>query len=91
MADAVDILAEAITCLEARGEKYNKDNNKAGRERHMQEIISLFNQLTGHKLAPRDGWLFMVCLKMVRAYANGGHDCFVDGAAYFALAGELEK
>ena len=89
--DAQDILAEAQSCLRARGEKYNKDNSKGGRERHMQEITTLFNQLTGHELKTRDGWLFMVCLKMVRAYANGGHDCYVDGAAYFALAGEIEE
>lgn len=85
------ILKEAISCLEKRGEKYNKDNNKVGRERHMQDIVDVFELVTKKHLTPQEGWTFMICLKLVRSAANGGHDCFVDGAAYFALAGELEK
>lgn len=59
-------------------------------ERSMGKTIKAFNALTGHSISERDGWLFMVCLKMARAAttANGVEDDYVDGAAYFALAGE---
>ena len=49
----------------------------------------MFNTLTGHKLTPEQGWKFMVCLKLVRSEQGAFRaDNFVDGAAYFALAGE---
>jgi len=49
----------------------------------------MFNTLTGVGLTDEQGWLFMVCLKMVRAQQGRYRaDSYEDGAAYFALAGE---
>lgn len=59
-------------------------------ERSMGRTVMAFNALTGHQLSERDGWLFMVALKMARACntATGSADDYEDLAAYSALAGE---
>lgn len=59
-------------------------------ERSMGRCVEAFNALTGHELTERDGWLFMAVLKAARATATptGRKDDYVDGAAYFGLAGE---
>ena len=55
----------------------------------MRAAVDAFNALTGHKLTERDGWMFMVMLKASRAQAGRFRaDDYIDGAAYFALAGE---
>ncbi len=61
-----------------------------GGERSMARIVATFNALTGHALTERDGWAFMVALKLGRAYcsAKGTPDDYQDGAAYFGLMGE---
>src|SRR5690606_8402346 len=58
-------------------------------ERSMGRCVRAFNELTGHQLSERDGWLFMAVLKAARATATptGRKDDYVDGAAYFGLAG----
>lgn len=58
-------------------------------ERSMEKTIATFNALTGNTLTVPQGWHFMGILKMVRA-ESGAYcaDCYEDGAAYFALAGE---
>lgn len=60
-------------------------------ERSMRRAVDAFNALVGgdKRLTETEGWLFMAVLKAARATA-GGHnlDDYVDGAAYFALAGE---
>ena len=55
----------------------------------MPKIVAMFNALTGHELTPAQGWKFMACLKLARS-EQGEHreDNYLDGAAYFALAGE---
>jgi hypothetical protein len=58
-------------------------------ERSMARCVEVFNALTDHALSEREGWMFMVCLKMVRAQQGVLQvDDYVDGGAYFALAGE---
>lgn len=58
-------------------------------ERSMARAVNSFNALTGLDLSEQNGWLFMVILKAARATAGKFNaDDFVDGAAYFALAGE---
>jgi hypothetical protein len=79
------ILEDGIAILAQRGAQYN---GEGGRERHMAQITDAFFAMTGKRLTPVEGWLFMVCLKGVRAGAGGGLDTFGDGANYFALAGE---
>ena len=59
-------------------------------ERSMGKTVAAFNAISGHTLTEREGWMFMVMLKAVRACAtpDGCLDSHQDGAAYFALAGE---
>jgi hypothetical protein len=92
LADAVDILAE-------RGKGY--DGNE---ERSMGAIVKVFNTLTGYELSVSDGWLFMMTLKLVRAYGkivaekNAGNkeealdpkDSLLDLICYTALLAEEE-
>lgn len=84
---AVQILSEAIEVMAERGKSYDKTGNNA--ERSMPKIVAMFNALTGHELTPAQGWKFMACLKLARS-EQGEHreDNYLDGAAYFALAGE---
>ena len=60
-------------------------------ERSMLKTINMFNSMTGRDaMSEREGWLFMVLLKIARAQ-NGERfheDDYVDAAAYVALAGE---
>lgn len=81
---ASSILSTAKDMLGERGKQY--DTN--GEERSMAKIVASFNAKTGRDLTELEGWLFMTDLKAVRALAGGSMDCFIDGAAYFALAGE---
>lgn len=64
--------------------------DQPGGERSMRRTVDAFNALTGRTLSERDGWLFMAVLKAARATATptGRKDDYVDGAAYFCLAGE---
>lgn len=59
-------------------------------ERSMNRAVIAFAAMTGHELTEHDGWLFMALLKMSRATASDvvREDDYIDGAAYFALAGE---
>jgi len=86
--DANDILETASRVLKTRGQEYNKIDDVPGRERHMSSIVTSFNVMTGHNLSIREGWLFMVLLKIARASSGAGEDTYVDMAAYAALAGE---
>ena len=55
----------------------------------MAATVAMFNALTGSSLSEEQGWKFMVCLKLVRSEQGEYRaDNFVDGAAYFGLAGE---
>lgn len=60
-------------------------------ERSMARCVAMFNAYAGgdRRMTETDGWMFMVFLKAARA-AQGkvNEDDYVDGAAYFALAGE---
>lgn len=60
-------------------------------ERSMARAVEMFNAYAGgdRRMSETDGWMFMVFLKAARA-AQGkvNEDDYVDGAAYFALAGE---
>lgn len=65
------------------------ERDHADGERSMARTVAAFNALTGRDLSEVEGWLFMVALKAARAM-GGRHklDDYLDGAAYFALAGE---
>lgn len=83
---AVDILNRAAGHIADRAAARDKPEG----ERSMGRCVAAFNALTGHKLSERDGWLFMVTLKMARACNTpmGLADDYEDMAAYAAFAGE---
>lgn len=82
--DVHDILETAREAIDCRGKEYDKE----GKERSMQSIVAAYNAVTGQSMTEHDGWLFMMCLKAVRAHQGRGNDSYIDGAAYFALMGE---
>ena len=61
-------------------------------ERSMGRTVQAFNTITGHKLTEEQGYLFMVLLKAVRSQQGKyKSDSYEDGAAYFALMGEVSE
>jgi hypothetical protein len=82
---AGSILQTAAKHMEDRAATYDQQ----GGERSIHKTVTMFNILTGAGLTDEQGWLFMTCLKMVRAQQGRYRaDSYEDGAAYFALAGE---
>ena len=82
---APQILSTAAKHLQERAATYDQPQG----ERSMGKTVAMFNTLTEHGLTEEQGWLFMACLKMVRAQQGDYRaDSYEDGAAYFALAGE---
>ena len=83
---ASGILNTAAQHMEERAATYDQPQ---GGERSIHKTVAMFNTLTGAGLTDEQGWLFMACLKMVRAQQGRYRaDSYEDGAAYFALAGE---
>ena len=86
-ADALDLLKTAFDVVGVRAKQYNAQDGPA--ERSMKNVVAAFNAATGTMLTTRQGWLFMCCLKLVRAaLPTSSRDTFVDLAGYAALAGE---
>lgn len=84
---APDLLNQAATLLNERGQQYDKD----GEERSAAKIVDAFNTITGRDLTPGEGWLFLVLLKAVRFYSNTEtphRDSLEDMIAYVALHAE---
>lgn len=83
--EAEHILAQAAHEMAARG----KQSVNGTKERSIADTVTAFNAITGHSLSETDGWMFLVVMKAVRTtHRVGSMDSFVDGSAYFALAGE---
>ena len=85
MQSAQQILEEAIATMAAKAA-----DRDVAQERSMARCVSAFNAITGSSMSERNGWLFMAILKATRAASTpeGRPDDYIDGAAYFALAGE---
>ncbi len=83
---AAEILNDALAAMRERGQSY--DTTGDGKERSMAKVVEMFNTLTGANLTTEEGWDFMILLKLVRASQGYKNDNYLDGAAYFALAGE---
>lgn len=83
---APEILKQAIEVMEQKG----KDRD-VEQERSMARCVKAYNALTGLNLSERQGWLFMVVLKMARGATGEVLDDWLDGAAYCALAGETVR
>jgi Domain of unknown function (DUF6378) len=81
------LLDAALQTLAQRGTDYDQPQG----ERSMAHCVRIFNAITGQQMSERDGWLFMVALKLARAQKGAPKaDTYLDGAAYFALFGECE-
>jgi hypothetical protein len=83
---AKEMLVSGANLIDERGK--TRDN---GEERSMGACVRAFNAVFNTELTETQGWFFMVLLKMSRS-KGGEHsdDDYVDGAAYFALAGESD-
>jgi len=82
---ASQILTTAAGHLQERAATYDQPQG----ERSIGKTVNMFHALTGIKMTEEQGWLFMACLKMVRAQQGKYRaDSYEDGSAYFALAGE---
>lgn len=65
-----------------------RDSTGTG-ERSMASTVKAFNSLTGKDLTEKEGWEFMIMLKLVRGRQGSFRlDDYVDAAAYSALLGE---
>ena len=86
---ASEILIATSDLLDARGKDYDKPEG----ERSMQSIVAAFNAITGQKLTECEGWAFMACLKLVRAFSGDSmhHDSLDDLVAYSALLNEAGR
>lgn len=55
-----------------------------------ETATALFNIETGVEIAPEDGIMFMVCLKIARiSNGNFNIDDYIDACGYLALLGQL--
>lgn len=85
MQQANEILTQASSEMGDRAKTYDSPSG----ERSMAKTVTMFNALTDSQITEEQGWKFMACLKLVRSEQGAFRaDNFVDGAAYFALAGE---
>lgn len=81
---AHETLEKSAGHLKERAKSYDKDG-----ERSIPKTVEMFNALTGHKINPEEGWMFMACLKMVRTQQGDFRaDNYEDLASYAALACE---
>lgn len=82
---AQQFIESVLTTMIERGQQRDQPNG----ERSLPAVVTAFNAITGHALTAEQGALFMVLLKARRAQqGKPDPDNYVDGAAYFALAGE---
>ena len=82
---AAGILQEGLDVLIQRGQEYERLEG----ERSMEDVVNAFNIVYKKGLTVTEGWMFMVFLKAVRQHQSPDkRDTYVDGANYFALAGE---
>ena len=83
--DAGSILEKSAALITSRGAERDQPDG----ERSMARCVYTFNSMTGHRLTPEDGWLFMVYLKHARM--RGGAfkmDDYEDAISYEALMAE---
>lgn len=84
--NASEVLSQAQSEMQDRAVTYDKPHG----QRSMANTVAMFNAMTGYELNEEQGWKFMCCLKLVRSEQGAFRaDNFVDGAAYFGLAGEI--
>jgi hypothetical protein len=83
---APELLGRAAALLTERGKDYDKPDG----ERSMSKTVDAFNVITGLGMTETQGWLFMMCLKQVRAFTGTAphEDSLHDLIAYAALMAE---
>ena len=82
---AINIIQAAANTLQDRAS--TRDSPEG--ERSMSATVKAFNAIFGESMTETQGWLFMVLLKTVRSSQGTLQiDDYLDGTAYFALAGE---
>jgi hypothetical protein len=85
---AESYLIAAIETIEERGKQYDQLQQQ---ERSMESIVAAFNIITGLSLTESQGWLFMMCLKLVRLNTDPNifhDDSAIDLISYAALSAE---
>lgn len=85
--DAIAIMESGIEAMRERASSRDTES-----ERSMKATVAAFNAMYNLNLTEEMGWMFQVFLKASRA--KGGEvrtDDYVDGSAYFALAGECAQ
>lgn len=86
-ATSVKMLEQAAFCIGDRAAERDMEQ-----ERSMATAVQAFNAMYGTNLSETHGWMFMVFLKASRAKQGCFKaDDYVDGASYFALAGECHE
>ena len=81
---AEQILYKAAEIQKERGKTRDVEQNHS-----MSFCVDAFNHLTGHTLSEKDGWTFMVLLKLSRAQQGEHHDDdYLDAVGYAALLAE---
>lgn len=87
MSTAPNLLDAAAKHMRDRAAAYDKPDG----ERAMLRTVTAFNALTGSAMTEREGWVFMLALKLARFYQNPSvphQDSIEDAIAYAALWGE---
>lgn len=90
MTNNIDAIAIMEAGVEAMRERASSRDTES--ERSMKATVAAFNAMYNLNLTEEMGWMFQVFLKASRA--KGGEvrtDDYIDGAAYFALAGECAQ
>lgn len=82
--DATYISESGIKAMKDRASSRDTES-----ERSMKSAVNAFNAMFNFNMTEEQGWFFMVLLKMSRSkQGNFTLDDYVDGSAYFSLAGE---
>ena len=85
--NANGLLMAAEATLQQRGNDYDQPQG----ERSMAHCVRVYNAITGQQMSEREGWLFMMALKLARAQKGAPKaDTYIDMSAYGALLGECE-
>jgi len=81
---APEILAQAAQTLADRGKERDTEEG----ERSMARAVGMFEEVANRPMTEREGWLFMIALKLARAERSNNPDHYIDLAGYAALLGE---
>mgnify|MGYP003291506464 CR=1 FL=1 len=85
MSKRTDILKRANECICG-----DREQDYGNPERNFELIASLWSTYTGSDISAVDVAMMMVMLKAARIKSGRLHeDNFIDGAGYFACAGEI--